>query len=1036
MSTRNEHSNTREPTLSLRPAAYGPSSGEWLEPEKEPRDWKKLFLVLGLGALSWVATYVGMLELIESNMGDLPLVQQVIIGFAVAMLMTMIIWLLDQIFSPIPLTQKFVYVFGYLFLTLISVGFGFGFYWKVLESRGEATRSAEAAVGQVQTALHAGSTRLEQLSDTLEQLTTVSARKAIEEREKGTSCPNSSPGDGPRRKLRDADAQQFSFASDFVKSRVDQIRTKMAGLDAELVKIGDDSKSTIDPDTGTRNEFMRALNRRLDLTVTGFNAFRGDPQLLQLRGQLAERSERSIFPDGNGGTFACPDPQLQTALRGVVRAIDQLPVMQKPQIAAVEGAEATIEAFRRLSATLQGALVFELPPSADELRALQKKAVQSVSAGAPASVAAAQANQPVGLSKRDYIPLAIAIFVDFCLLLVSIGRPMNRLNSLVPVMREAERGPMIKILSRFNDIHRDPEIRQNFEVFRHVVFDMHGAYYVAVPLDAPYRPSGRGAQGGFGYGSHDAQELQHEAHLLANLFSGFEQQRIFSRVYNPFLTTKAIQKKLWRQGSKFAGCQAFRVYRFRDGAWSNMILQAVMGAAKRAEEIKRLRGEDETTVRTSQPEQPVEQPSTQPSATPAGRDGLADQAPMNGFDSTLRHAPDISQPGRRAERTADSYQVYGARSEAGGRPARGEAPPSRRRRRAAAANGANGAPKNRERASSNGVDRKANGEAMPHDEATLRQAFGRYATRAAVEFSASDNADTDDAFEAADELFANDLAGDDFVAPPANGNTAPSRAAGLERKYGEPRPARDNAKPEREDEVVIALSDRRPERTAFGSDGNVPAARSTLRPAAPLNEPAPLRHAEPAEKTGAPEPVASEVRTQVTLTRETATFEVPAFNAGGNFFGNGGMTPVITSSTAPALQPQFNGEVAALEAPVEPVAEAEAIVSDDAARQAVPEAEVAEVAAVVPPPLPDWALKGAEDSAETNAPVDAASEDADGMIVEAGNGTVDKHSLTEIADHRWEITQDPFADDVSFDEEDETIVTIARRLRPQAGPAE
>ena len=411
----------------------------------------------------------------------------------------------------------------------------------------------------------------------------MSTAKAIEERERGTSCPNSSPGDGPRRKLRDADAQKFSFAGDFVKGRVGSIRQEMTVLDAELKKITDASQSTIDPKTGTRNEFMRGLNRRLDLTVAGFNAFRTDPQLVQIRSDLAVRAEKAVFPNGRGGTFACPDPQLQTALRGVVRAIDQLPVMQRPHVAAVEGAEATIEAFRRLAATLQGAVILELPPSADELRALQKKAVQSVSGGASGQAAPVLA-QPVGLSKRDYIPLAIAVFVDFCLLLVSIGRPINRLNGLVPVMREAERGPMIGILSRFNEIHRDPEIRQNFEVFRHVVFDMHGAYYVAVPLDAPYRPHARNAQAGFGYGSHDAQELQHEAHLLANLFSGFEQQRIFTRVYNPFLSTKAIQKKLWRQGSKFAGCQAFRVYRFRDGAWSNMILQAVMGAAKRAED--------------------------------------------------------------------------------------------------------------------------------------------------------------------------------------------------------------------------------------------------------------------------------------------------------------------------------------------------------------------------------------------------------------------------------------------------------------------
>jgi hypothetical protein len=140
----------------------------------EKRDIKKAVLIAGLGILSWVATYVGMLELIEANMGDLPLIHKAIIAFSVGMLMTMIIWLLDQMFAPIPFFTKVVYAGGYVFLTLISVGFGFGFYWKVLESRSEASRSAESAVGQVQGSLNAAATRLDQLQSTLVKLSTVS----------------------------------------------------------------------------------------------------------------------------------------------------------------------------------------------------------------------------------------------------------------------------------------------------------------------------------------------------------------------------------------------------------------------------------------------------------------------------------------------------------------------------------------------------------------------------------------------------------------------------------------------------------------------------------------------------------------------------------------------------------------------------------------------------------------------------------------------------------------------------------------------
>ncbi len=597
---------TRSPDFDL-----SSGDGGWPEEPQNARDWKKLVLVIGLGSLSWVATYIGMLELIEANMGDLPFVHKIVIGFSVAMLMTMIIWLLDQMFAPIPTATKFTYVAGYVFLTLISVGFGFGFYWKVLESRSESSRSAESAVTQVQSSLHAASTRMVQLSATLDQLNEISRQKAELERTKGGSCPDSRPGDGPRRKLRDDDAQRFAFAADFVRARANGVKNDLTALDGDLAKVVNGDTSTFDQASGTRNEFMRSLSRKLDITVTGFNAFRTDPQLKQLRADLGERAEKTVFPDGRGRTFTCPDPQLQQALKGVVRAIDQLPNLEKPKIAAVEGSEATIEAFRRLTATFYGALSFKFPPSADELRELQKKAVQSVEAS-PALTKALSSEPVAGLSKRDYIPLAIAVFVDLCLLLVSMGRPMNRLHGLVPKMRAAERGPVIQILSRFNEIHRDEEIRQNFEVFRHVVFDFHGAYYVAVPLDAPYKPNGAYTRS---TSTDDIESLKLEAHLLANLFTSFEKERIFSRVYSPLLTTRAIKKKLQRQGSKFANADAFRVYRFRDGAWSEIILGAVMGAARRVEAEKRKRRLEQQLFSSHEPSLSPANDTTQPGQT-------------------------------------------------------------------------------------------------------------------------------------------------------------------------------------------------------------------------------------------------------------------------------------------------------------------------------------------------------------------------------------------------------------------------------------
>ena len=653
----------------------------WTEPEHEPRDWKKLVLIVGLAALSWVATYVGMLELIQSNMGSLPLLHKVIVGFSVAMLMTMIVWLLDQIFSPIDTFTKLTYVAGYVFLTIISVGFGFGFYWKVLESRSEAARSATSAVGQVQSALHGASTRLEQLQATLLQLSAVSTQKAELERTKGTSCPNSSPGDGPRRKMRDEDAARFSFASDFVKGRVGAVKGEMTALDAQLAKIVADDPAIIDPKTGTRNAFMRALGRQLDMTVTGFNAFRTDPQLRQVRTDLADRAERTTFADGRGGSVSCPDPQLQMALRGVVRAIDQLPNLEKPEIAAVEGSEATIEAFRRLTATFFGLLSFKLPPSADELRALQQRAVQSIEN--PAALRALN-DETSGLSKRDYIPLGTAVFVDLCLLLVSIGRPMNRFVATRQRMIEAERGPVFPILSRFNEIHNHEEMRRTFDVFREVIFELSGTYYVAVPLNAPRAHPHRA-------------ELLRDAQTLANLCYALEGQGVLTRPWK-IAPGLVAQRKLRRQGSKFIECYrgqrmapvprawrrlkalfvsdssgeespAFRIYAFKSGAWPELILGAVMGAAGRIEADRR-RQPPASPVHEATQSRPASKASHRPSGLDLPgldetADGLREVFKHRPGEPTAEPTPDAaamrrSQASSRSNARADFHQRFGS----------------------------------------------------------------------------------------------------------------------------------------------------------------------------------------------------------------------------------------------------------------------------------------------------------------------------------------------------------------------------------------
>ena len=464
---------------------------DWTEPEASKRDCKKLFLVVGLGALSWVATYVGMLELIEANMGDLPLVHKLIIGFSVAMLMIMIIWLLDQMFAPVDCLHP-----------------GSATSPATSSCRSSRSGSASASTGRCWRAAARPRARPKAPS---RQVQSVAVRRLDAARAAAVDARSSSPPCRPRRPRSSATAARpaptaarataraarcarttpRASSSPPTSSRAASARSRRDMARARCRPAEDRQGRplrSIDAKTGTRNEFLRGARPQARPDGDRLQRLPHRPAA-QADPRRPRRARRAAppFADAKGGSISCPDAQLQMALRGVVRAIDQLPELEKPKIAAVEGSEATIEAFRRLTTTFFGLLSFKLPPSADELRELQKKAVQSVESPARRCAAASATPSRRGLAKRDYVPLAVADLrrpVPAARLDRPADEPLRRPRARACARPSA--GRSIPILSRFHDIHADADAMRHFEVFRDVIFDVNGHYHVAVPLNVPH----------------------------------------------------------------------------------------------------------------------------------------------------------------------------------------------------------------------------------------------------------------------------------------------------------------------------------------------------------------------------------------------------------------------------------------------------------------------------------------------------------------------------------------------------------------------
>ncbi len=567
-----------------------------------------ILLLVGLSALAWISTYTGMLLLIEAGSGDIGIPAMTAIGFAVLMLQGMIIYVLDAMFSgQLRLALYPLYIIGYIVLVLISVAFAFGFYWRFLEAGAQTTQAAGSSIFEVQRALQTGQSRLELLQNTFTTLATISTQKAETERTAGGTCPYSRPGDGPRRQLREADSQRFKFADGLIATRTNAVKGDIADLNNDLQRVLKKDPATIDAATGTRTAFIEGLDRKLGLVVTRFNALRGDPQIRQLRDEFAARAKQTRFPDGFGGTFICPDGQLKIALDGVVRSIDDLPELQKPELHSVEGSEAVIEAFRRLSNTAIGLVVHgKAPPSPEQIRKMQG------GTNAPAGLEAAITQDKAGLSDRDYIPLMIAIFVDVCILLVSVNRPFGPFFNLGQALSRARRrGPMQGVLETFFTVFQDqfhlergeaPPPGEIIAPLQDVVFDYKGHYYAAVPLDFREENYDQWAAARANVPSFESSRALERSRYLAAVFAVLENNRLvrllgeekkgrFEKASNlNGLDEETVRAKLDKQGSMYAQADAFRIYRFERGKWAELLIETVGSAAGRQEAGRRGRG--------------------------------------------------------------------------------------------------------------------------------------------------------------------------------------------------------------------------------------------------------------------------------------------------------------------------------------------------------------------------------------------------------------------------------------------------------------
>jgi hypothetical protein len=494
------------------------------------------FLLTVLSILAWLSTFTGMMELINANWGEVGVGYMTAIGVVVATLQLMVLYILTELFSGRLNWWLYPLYFGfYLILLAISIGFSFSFYWKYIVAREAARESAELAIAEVQNTLAAGLIGLTQLSETFTDLASRSAEMAGVEHSRGQTCPGSRPGDGPRRRLREKDEQRFSWARRQVQRQIEGVNQAAAGLQATLAALRSDGSGGVAA-LGSRAT-LRDLNARLEGVAMNFRELRRDPQLHAIRDELERRAGQTEFTDG-GLRFNCPDEQLETALKGVIQAIDAAPEIQAPRIDDSVEAGAVREAFNRLGVSA--------------LLLLNKAGVatQRADAGHKPPPGAEKRRELKGLGERDYAPLILSVFVDLGVALVAFNRP----RPTVPQETiERLRQRLARACAQSGLTKTSPLAPVEAVVFRRL-----GRLYGVVPLD--FRAGAADLADRPGRQAPKEPSYLHQAFEAISV-EGLARPAGWLDRMAAGLTWAVVGEELRRQtGARYAQARAFRLY--------------------------------------------------------------------------------------------------------------------------------------------------------------------------------------------------------------------------------------------------------------------------------------------------------------------------------------------------------------------------------------------------------------------------------------------------------------------------------------------
>ena len=282
--------------------------------------WLRISIVVVLSILSFYTSFDGVTRYIETDESQASFGAVFFLACLVIIIQLLLIMSLGKLSQSMSWQAKLKWLMMYLLGMLVSVFLSFAFYTGLLQAENYAAENFSTQFSYSVQHADAYKNNFIAIKNTAQTLAAYSVATSKTERFQGGTCgDNSLPGAGPRRDLRDQEANFFLEISENISTLTEKMKAHiqtLADIQQRYRPNGDD---------------ISAIQRQMNQVIAGINQQRHSGTMKQIKQRLQQHrgdARHQLWVETRQHTVNCPDQKISHAIDIFLSDLQDLPILE------------------------------------------------------------------------------------------------------------------------------------------------------------------------------------------------------------------------------------------------------------------------------------------------------------------------------------------------------------------------------------------------------------------------------------------------------------------------------------------------------------------------------------------------------------------------------------------------------------------------------------------------------------------------------------------------------------------------------------